>query len=253
MWSALFNTMLCYFLLLLIHFFIFMFLCLFFSFYFCILVHHILFFLFFFFLMFRLPPRSTRTDTRFPYTTLFRSGLANIGAVTVSINTGLVGDGLRYPITHCHVKAVIAERSKLQAKAAELDGVLKNRELIAFDGEADLFREIAKYTADCPYRGEGSDPISIIYTSGSTGPPKGVLNCHEAFLASGRWMARFMNIVETDRIMVFLPLFHTNPQLYGVMSALETGCSIVIRSRFSVSTFFQDARRFECKIGRAHV
>src|SRR3546814_20516716 len=61
-------------------------------------------------------------------------------------------------------------------------------------------------------------------------------------------MARFMNIVETDRIMVFLPLFHTNPQLYGVMSALETGCSIVIRSRITVSTFFQDARRFDCKM-----
>src|SRR3546814_14133542 len=29
---------------------------------------------FFFFLMIRRPPRSTRTDTRFPYTTLFRSG-----------------------------------------------------------------------------------------------------------------------------------------------------------------------------------
>src|SRR3546814_9142661 len=28
---------------------------------------------FFFFLMIRRPPRSTRTDTRFPYTTLFRS------------------------------------------------------------------------------------------------------------------------------------------------------------------------------------
>src|SRR3546814_19741071 len=30
-------------------------------------------FLVFFFLMIRLPPRSTRTDTLFPYTTLFRS------------------------------------------------------------------------------------------------------------------------------------------------------------------------------------
>src|SRR3546814_13292031 len=29
--------------------------------------------MFFFFLMIRRPPRSTRTDTRFPYTTLFRS------------------------------------------------------------------------------------------------------------------------------------------------------------------------------------
>src|SRR3546814_10510470 len=30
-------------------------------------------YLFFFFLMIRRPPRSTRTDTLFPYTTLFRS------------------------------------------------------------------------------------------------------------------------------------------------------------------------------------
>src|SRR3546814_14014286 len=33
---------------------------------------------FFFFLMIRRPPRSTRTDTLFPYTTLFRSGLGAI-------------------------------------------------------------------------------------------------------------------------------------------------------------------------------
>src|SRR3546814_14886737 len=32
----------------------------------------------FFFLMRRLPPRSTRTDTLFPYTTLFRSGEVDI-------------------------------------------------------------------------------------------------------------------------------------------------------------------------------
>src|SRR3546814_5555400 len=33
-----------------------------------------------FFLMIRRPPRSTRTDTLFPYTTLFRSRLAALGA-----------------------------------------------------------------------------------------------------------------------------------------------------------------------------
>src|SRR3546814_13959416 len=33
----------------------------------------VLFIFFFFFLLLRRPPRSTRTDTLFPYTTLFRS------------------------------------------------------------------------------------------------------------------------------------------------------------------------------------
>src|SRR3546814_4438300 len=36
--------------------------------------HYIVFVFVFFFLMIRRPPRSTRTDTLFPYTTLFRSG-----------------------------------------------------------------------------------------------------------------------------------------------------------------------------------
>src|SRR3546814_2791243 len=44
----------------------------------------------FFFLMIRRPPRSTRTDTRFPYTTLFRSwhsgksGNLGVGALTMA-------------------------------------------------------------------------------------------------------------------------------------------------------------------------
>src|SRR3546814_12565250 len=38
------------------------------------------FFFCFFFLMIRRPPRSTRTDTLFPYTTLFRSELAGVRA-----------------------------------------------------------------------------------------------------------------------------------------------------------------------------
>src|SRR3546814_9146466 len=39
----------------------------------CTTVEFALFLVFFFFLMIRRPPRSTRTDTLFPYTTLFRS------------------------------------------------------------------------------------------------------------------------------------------------------------------------------------
>src|SRR3546814_7701624 len=42
----------------------------------------ILVLLFFFFLMIRRPPRSTRTDTLFPYTTLFRSIKAKLGSYT---------------------------------------------------------------------------------------------------------------------------------------------------------------------------
>src|SRR3546814_727954 len=47
--------------------------------------------LYFFFLMIRRPPRSTRTDTLFPYTTLFRSGQAAAG----DVGHGVDRSGLR--------------------------------------------------------------------------------------------------------------------------------------------------------------
>src|SRR3546814_6532598 len=49
----------------------------------------------FFFLMIRRPPRSTRTDTLFPYTTLFRSGSVTVaggdGSTVVRMPDGVEG------------------------------------------------------------------------------------------------------------------------------------------------------------------
>src|SRR3546814_4589426 len=42
-------------------------------------------FVLFFFLMIRRPPRSTRTDTLFPYTTLFRSAPSYIGDAPAAV------------------------------------------------------------------------------------------------------------------------------------------------------------------------
>src|SRR3546814_20031750 len=44
----------------------------------------------FFFLMIRRPPRSTRTDTLFPYTTLFRSIVTTFGALLISPSVAAV-------------------------------------------------------------------------------------------------------------------------------------------------------------------
>src|SRR3546814_6736972 len=46
----------------------------------------ILLIVFIFFLMIRRPPRSTRTDTLFPYTTLFRSTGIVFGSISLLVN-----------------------------------------------------------------------------------------------------------------------------------------------------------------------
>src|SRR3546814_13144676 len=68
---------------------------------------------FFFFLMIRRPPRSTRTDTLFPYTTLFRSYLTPARYVADPQNLDLklwVGDELMQSSNTKHMIFSIAEQ-----------------------------------------------------------------------------------------------------------------------------------------------
>src|SRR3546814_9723823 len=57
---------------------------------------------YFFFLMIRRPPRSTRTDTLFPYTTLFRSWQATFWVLTGFSGLALIGVLLMLDETNAH-------------------------------------------------------------------------------------------------------------------------------------------------------
>ncbi len=173
-------------------------------------------------------------------------GLANLGAVTVSVNNALVGQGLRYSIEQSESKMILIEGELHDARRADLAPLLDSRTLLRLEDEGEFFDRLERFEPAPVRAGSSSDPCTIIYTSGTTGAPKGVLNSHRAYIACGLHTVELMGLSEQDRIMVFLPLFHTNPQMYAVMSCLVSGCSLAIIPKFSVSRFFDDARRFDC-------
>src|SRR3546814_10717238 len=71
----------------------------------------------FFFLMIRRPPRSTRTDTLFPYTTLFRSPrIERMAAVMIDIIAVEVDIAFRYP-PHPREAVRVERMDRQQAKA----------------------------------------------------------------------------------------------------------------------------------------
>src|SRR3546814_5946824 len=83
-----------------------------------------------FFLMIRRPPRSTRTDTLFPYTTLFRSPVhlrhGDVHQHDVWLQVGDQPHGLLAVVglTH-HVEALIDHRARSEEHTSELQSLMR--------------------------------------------------------------------------------------------------------------------------------
>src|SRR3546814_4936344 len=78
--------------------------------------------------MIRLPPRSTRTDTLFPYTTLFRSGITSAAPQATLRTTGVnVADLSLGTITANAPAAIIATNAdRSEEHTSELQSLMRN-------------------------------------------------------------------------------------------------------------------------------
>src|SRR3546814_9238077 len=85
----------------------------------------------FFFLMIRRPPRSTRTDTLFPYTTLFRSrGSSRLCAADIRSAHGPrsihLRDGLRrHPGSSRHAHRRVGRAKRSEEHTSELQSLMR--------------------------------------------------------------------------------------------------------------------------------
>src|SRR3546814_15754072 len=94
--------------------------------------------------MIRRPPRSTRTDTLFPYTTLFRSDRSHFGlAARDAIECGFGLFDLRL-----RIDALARVERPLDHRAADIDQFAQKREIV------DLPRELPRADQPRPAAGE---------------------------------------------------------------------------------------------------
>ncbi len=164
-----------------------------------------------------------------------------LGATVVPVSPDLTGESLRYVLEDSAARVLLTEpaNAKAQADAAAMAGT-ELRIAPAEDGfECSGSEHLGKFDTGGPHKRFAT--AAILYTSGTTGRSKGVMISAAAYAAAGREIVRAIGINEQDRILTFLPLHHANPQMYALMSALITGCSLIVLPRFSASGLLRDA------------
>lgn len=82
----------------------------------------------------------------------------------------------------------------------------------------------------------------LLFTSGTTGTPKGVVLTHQQVMATARNVAESHQLTENDVCYSFLPLFHINAQVIGLLTTLTTGGTLVVEQKFSASRFWQTVK-----------
>jgi carnitine-CoA ligase len=160
-------------------------------------------------------------------------GAATIGAVIVPTNPVLVADELAYVVGHARCGLTVTNRA-----------LLATAEQVQARGRIALIDEARPEEPEplTPAAG-ASDLAAVLYTSGTTSRPKGVLVTNANYLYAGDVVAQHLRVRPDDRWLIVLPLFHANAQYYSTMSALVSGASVAVMSRFSASRWGRQSTR----------
>jgi len=145
----------------------------------------------------------------------------SMGAVLHTLNIRLFPEQLSYVINHAEDKVLLVDASLLPVLAKVVDD-LKTVEAIVVFGKGDTtgFGQLLDYDEllaaeepgfEWPTLDERS-AAAMCYTSGTTGNPKGVVYSHRStFLHTmAHTAASSLGIVESDRLVVIVPMFHAN-------------------------------------------
>ncbi len=152
-------------------------------------------------------------------------GVLMAGAVVVPFNTFLKADEITFIINDAGVDVLLTEQAMEETLA-----VLRDR-------LPDLQTWNVEHLEDLGHDRTGAAPLAtrtagdlavIVYTSGTTGHPKGAMLTHGNLLHNVESCRRVLHIVDHDRFVLLLPMFHSFMLTVCILLPLLTGGSIVL-------------------------
>lgn len=165
-------------------------------------------------------------------------GLALAGDTYVGINPTRRGPDLAHDVafTDCGLLVVDDQRHGLLAGLEDLPPVLR----VGAGTEPSATSEDA---GDLP-RVDPATTLSLVFTSGTTSAPKAVVCTQGRMGRIAEQQAERRGLTSDDTFYVVMPMFHSNALMAGIAPAVATGGTIVLRRKFSASSFLPDVREY---------
>jgi len=170
--------------------------------------------------------------------------IARIGGVIVPINNFLKGDEIQYILNDCKVTCFITSKDYLEKLKDVLPDLKFIRHIISIQDEPEIFPFPQKDTGISFHllpkllekdpllvveRNIAPDNLAvIIYTSGTTGFPKGAMLTHQNLISNAISCLKAIKVVEKDRFLLFLPMFHSFTQLVCIVLPVYNANTIIL-------------------------
>ncbi len=182
-------------------------------------------------------------------------GLSRIGVIVALANTQLSSELLTHAIEVAAPRLVIAgtdQASVLAGARPALSGDLPcwvrgpSIEGLSSIDEA-LLGQSVDPDSHCALPPLDATAL-FIYTSGTTGLPKAARVSHRRVMQWSLWFAGMLDTRPEDRMYDCLPLYHSVGGVVATGATLVAGGTVIIRERFSASTFWRDIREERCTL-----
>jgi fatty-acyl-CoA synthase len=154
--------------------------------------------------------------------------IMRMGAVAVPINTRLTTIEMLWQISKSDCTHVVLRPKYLKRSLGDLITELKYPGGPGLINILDACKEVpGQSSSPMPYSADPRAAAVILFTSGSTAAPKGCVVTQAGMITDAAQHTQRLGINERDVWFSAMPLFHGGGLLFGLTSALVSGCSLV--------------------------